>query len=124
MCIRDRIKPTLLHGSLIDLDHRKRELGKEVLALAEAGDVEAAMRLCVRKRLNVLISGGTSTGKTTFARSLLAMVDPAERLVTIEDAYELFPTQANVVGLKADRNSQGERTPARLLEASLRMRCV
>ena len=32
------IKPTLLHGSLIDLDHRKRELGKEVLALAEAGD--------------------------------------------------------------------------------------
>ena len=116
------IKPTLLHGSLIDLDHRKRELGKEVLALAEVGDVEAAMRLCVRKRLNVLISGGTSTGKTTFARSLLAMVDSAERLVTIEDAYELFPNQANVVALKADRNSQGERTPARLLEASLRMR--
>lgn len=116
------IKPTLLHGSLIDLDHRKRELGKEVLALAEVGNVEAAMRLCVRKRLNVLISGGTSTGKTTFARSLLAMVDSAERLVTIEDAYELFPNQANVVALKADRNSQGERTPARLLEASLRMR--
>ena len=116
------VKPTLLHGSLIDLDHRRRELGKEVLGLAEAGDVEAAMRLCVRKRLNVLISGGTSTGKTTFARSLLAMVDPAERLVTIEDAYELFPIQANVVALKADRNSQGERTPARLLEASLRMR--
>lgn len=115
-------KPELLHGSLIDLDHRKRELGKEVLKLAEDGDIEAAMRLCVRKRLNVLISGGTSTGKTTFARSLLAMVDPAERLVTIEDAYELFPTQENVVSLKADRNSQGERTPARLLEASLRMR--
>ncbi|MES2436345.1 MAG: hypothetical protein V4586_21230 [Pseudomonadota bacterium] len=51
------IKPALLHGSLIYLDHRKRELGKEVLAPAEAGDVEAAMRLCVRKRLNVLISG-------------------------------------------------------------------
>ena len=50
------------------------------------------------------------------------MVDPAERMVTIEDAYELFPGQANVVALKADRNSQGERTPARLLEASLRMR--
>jgi type IV secretion system protein VirB11 len=50
------------------------------------------------------------------------MVDPQERILTIEDAYELFPGQENVVALKADRNSQGERTPARLLEASLRMR--
>jgi type IV secretion system protein VirB11 len=116
------IAPRLLHGSLIDLDHRKRELSKEVLALAEAGEIEAAMRLCVRKRLNILISGGTSTGKTTFARWLLSMVDPQERILTIEDAYELFPGQENVVALKADRNSQGERTPARLLEASLRMR--
>jgi len=116
------IAPRLLHGSLIDLDHRKRELSKEVLALAEAGEIEAAMGLCLRKRLNILISGGTSTGKTTFARWLLSMVEPQERILTIEDAYELFPGQENVVALKADRNSQGERTPARLLEASLRMR--
>jgi type IV secretion system protein VirB11 len=72
--------------------------------------------------MNILISGGTSTGKTTFARSLLSMVDPRERILTIEDAYELFPRQENAVALKADRSAQGERTPARLLEASLRMR--
>jgi type IV secretion system protein VirB11 len=116
------IEPRLLAGGLVDLDARRRARAGDALRMAEAGQVSDAMRLCVEERMNILISGGTSTGKTTFARSLLAMVDPAERIVTIEDAYELFPRQENVVALKADRSSQGERTPARLLEASLRMR--
>lgn len=116
------IEPRLLHGGLVDLDAKRRERAGEAMKLAEAGQVVDAMRLCVEERMNVLISGGTSTGKTTFARSLLSMVDAAERILTIEDAYELFPRQENAVALKADRNAQGERTPARLLEASLRMR--
>lgn len=116
------IEPRLLAGGLVDLDARRRARAGDALRLAEAGQVSDAMRLCVEERMNILISGGTSTGKTTFARSLLAMVEPAERILTIEDAYELFPRQENVVALKADRSSQGERTPARLLEASLRMR--
>ncbi|MFN5827507.1 MAG: ATPase, T2SS/T4P/T4SS family [Rhodobacterales bacterium] len=116
------IEPRLLHGGLVDLDAKRRERAGEAMKLAEAGQVVEAMRLCVEERMNILISGGTSTGKTTFARSLLSMVDPDERILTIEDAYELFPRQENTVALKADRCSQGERTPARLLEASLRMR--
>lgn len=116
------IEPQLLHGGLVDLDAKRRERAGEAMKLAEAGQVVEAMRLCVKKRMNILISGGTSTGKTTFARSLLSMVDQGERILTIEDAYELFPRQENAVALKADRSSQGERTPARLLEASLRMR--
>jgi type IV secretion system protein VirB11 len=92
------------------------------MKLAESGQVVEAMRLCVEERMNILISGGTSTGKTTFARALLSMVDQRERILTIEDAYELFPRQENAVTFKADRSGQGERTPARLLEASLRMR--
>lgn len=116
------IEPRLLHGGLVDLDAKRRERAGEAMKLAEAGQVVDAMRLCVEERMNILISGGTSTGKTTFARSLLAMVDPNERILTIEDAYELFPKQDNTVSLKADRTAQGERTPARLLEASLRMR--
>lgn len=116
------IEPRLLAGGLVNLDARRRARVGEALRMAEAGQVSDAMRLCVEERMNILISGGTSTGKTTFARSLLAMVDTAERILTIEDAYELFPRQENVVALKADRSSQGERTPARLLEASLRMR--
>jgi type IV secretion system protein VirB11 len=116
------IEPQLLHDGLVDLDAKRRERAGEAMRLAEAGQVVDAMRLCVEERMNILISGGTSTGKTTFARSLLSMVDPDERILTIEDAYELFPQQENGVALKADRSTQGERTPARLLEASLRMR--
>lgn len=116
------IEPRLLHGGLVDLDAKRRERAGEAMKLAEAGQVFEAMRLCVEERMNILISGGTSTGKTTFARSLLSMVEPGERILTIEDAYELFPRQENAVALKADRSGQGERTPARLLEASLRMR--
>jgi len=116
------IEPRLLHGCLVDLDAKRRERAGEAMKLAQAGQVVDAMRLCVEERMNILISGGTSTGKTTFARSLLSMVDPGERILTIEDAYELFPRQENAVALKADRSGQGERTPARLLEASLRMR--
>jgi type IV secretion system protein VirB11 len=116
------IEPQLLHVGLVDLDAKRRERAGEAMKLAEAGQIVEAMRLCVEERMNILISGGTSTGKTTFARSLLSMVDPGERILTIEDAYELFPRQENAVALKADRSGQGERTPARLLEASLRMR--
>ncbi|MGL4280965.1 MAG: ATPase, T2SS/T4P/T4SS family [Albidovulum sp.] len=116
------IEPKLLHGGLVDLDAKRRERAGEAMKLAEAGQVVEAMRLCVEERMNILISGGTSTGKTTFARSLLSMVEPGERILTIEDAYELFPRQENAVALKADRSGHGERTPARLLEASLRMR--
>ena len=116
------IEPRLLHEGLVDLDAKRRERAADAMKLAEAGQVVDAMRLCVEGRMNILISGGTSTGKTTFARSLLSMVDPGERILTIEDAYELFPRQENAVALKADRSGQGERTPARLLEASLRMR--
>jgi type IV secretion system protein VirB11 len=116
------IEPRLLHGGLVDLDAKRRERAGEAMQLAEAGQVVEAMRLCVEERMNILISGGTSTGKTTFARAFLSMVDPGERVLTIEDAYELFPRQQNAVALKADRSGHGERTPARLLEASLRMR--
>ena len=116
------IEPRLLHDGLVDLDKHKRERAGEIVRLAGQGKLTDAMRHCVEDRMNVLISGGTSTGKTSFARFLLSLVDPNERILTIEDAYELFPGQANSVALKADRNSQGERTPARLLEASLRMR--
>ena len=116
------IEPRLLLGGLVDLDAKRRERAGEAMKLAEAGQVVDAMRLCVEERMNILISGGTSTGKTTFARSLLSMVDSDERILTIEDAYELFPRQENAVALKADRGAQGDRTPARLLEASLRMR--
>jgi len=69
----------------------------------------------------MIVSGGTSTGKTVTARKILSFVPEAERLITIEDAAELRPTQPNTVTLMADREAP-ERSADQLLTATLRMR--
>jgi type IV secretion system protein VirB11 len=78
----------------------------------------------VRARANILISGGTSTGKTTFLGALLREIPARERLVLIEDTPELPMTHDNAVGLVAVRGGMGEAQVAveDLLQASLRLR--
>ena len=82
------------------------------------------VQTAIRQRVSILISGGTSTGKTTFLNACLKTIDPSERIVTLEDTRELFPPQKNVVHLLASRGDQGSAqvTIQSLLEASLRMR--
>lgn len=93
-------------------------------AIVIQGDVAATLRTAVRARRNILISGGTSTGKTTFLNALLREIPAEERLIFIEDTPELQQTHANCVGLLAARGHQGEAvvTAEDLLIASLRMR--
>lgn len=78
----------------------------------------------VRSRRNILVSGGTSTGKTTFLNALLAEVPATERLILIEDAEELRIDHQNAVGLIAVRGRLGEADASAedLLIAALRMR--
>ena len=78
----------------------------------------------VRARKNIVVAGGTSTGKTTFLNALLREVPAEERLILIEDTPELFIRHANAVGLLAARGSLGEAqvNANDLLSASLRMR--
>lgn len=85
------------------------------------GDYLAAM---VRERRNILISGGTSSGKTTFLNALIREIPRGERLVTIEDTPELSVPHANAVALLAVRGAMGEAQVGveDLLQASLRMR--
>ena len=87
-------------------------------------DLARLLRDAVRTRKNILISGGTSTGKTTFLNALLREVPPQERLLFIEDTPELQIRHANAVGLLAVRSELGEaRVGANdLVAASLRMR--
>ena len=113
--------PTYLFGKAVSLDALRAEKMKNIAALAEES-LEVALQTLVQTRLNVLISGGTSTGKTTFARHLLTHVGDGERLITIEDAFELFPEQSNTVALLADRSTGSQRSANALLQASLRMR--
>ena len=64
---------------------RRPELG----SLLDRGDYPAFLREAVRSRLNILISGGTSTGKTILLNSLLHEIPQHERLIIIEDTPEL-----------------------------------
>jgi len=79
-------------------------------------------REVVHQRLNVLISGITSGGKTELARRLLWLVPPEQRLALIQDASELLPNLPNVVNLIAEREEGSPRGAERLLEATLRLR--
>ncbi len=87
-------------------------------------DAAEQLRKAVRNRRNILVSGGTSTGKTTFLNSLLAEIPREERLVLIEDTAELHLRHENAVGLIAARGelSEAEISAEDLLIAALRMR--
>lgn len=82
------------------------------------------LRLAVTSRKNVVVSGGTSTGKTTFLNALVKEIPSGERLVLIEDAAEIRLQHANAVGLIAARGGLGEANVSAemLLQASLRLR--
>ena len=84
-----------------------------------------ALLACVRERRSILVSGGTSSGKTTTLNALAFAIGDRERIVTIEDAAELRLPQSNVVALET-RGPSVEGTGAidvrTLLRAALRMR--
>ena len=82
------------------------------------------IKTALHERISILISGGTSTGKTTFLNACLKSIDANERILTLEDTRELFPPHRNCVHLLASRGDQGTAQVSiqSLLEASLRMR--
>lgn len=98
-------------------------------ALAALGSLDARQQSwllgLVADRANILITGGTGTGKTTLLSALLSEVPPTERIVTIEDVAELRPRHPHHVALEARQanlEGAGGITLARLVRESLRMR--
>ena len=134
LAIRKHVSPDLTlddyiaAGAFDATRHRqtleRSESDKALAALLDGGDVAGMLSSAVRARKNVLISGGTSTGKTTFLNALLREIPAEERLILIEDTPELHVRQANLVGLLAVRSELGEAqvTANDLLAASMRMR--
>ena len=83
------------------------------------------MRLAVRSRKNILVSGPTGSGKTTWTKALIREIAGEERLITIEDAQELvLDRHPNHVRLFYSKDGQGlsRVTPKQLLESCLRMK--
>jgi pilus assembly protein CpaF len=97
--------------------------------LIEIGSVPApvaeVLKAVVKSRRNVLISGGTGSGKTTMLNAMSAFIDNRERIVTIEDSAELQLQQEHVVRLEtrpANIEGKGEITQRELVKNALRMR--
>ena len=103
------------------LDDTEREL----LRLVGAQEYEPFMQLAVISRKNILVSGPTGSGKTTWTKALIREIPATERLITIEDAQELVLDQhPNHVRLFYSKDDQGlsRVTPKQLLESCLRMK--
>src|SRR5277367_6657570 len=97
----------------------------ELLRLLEAQQYESFMRLSVLSRKNILVSGPTGSGKTTWTKALIREIPSDERLITIEDAQELIlDRHPNHVRLFYSKDDQGlaRVTPKQLLESCLRMK--
>jgi pilus assembly protein CpaF len=122
------IPPLSLSGPLVTI----RKFGERRLSLADmiklgtlTTETVAFLQHCIQAELNILISGGTGTGKTTLLNALSQAIHDDERIITIEDAAELKLHQRHVLRLEARmRNIEGEGEIAirDLVRNSLRMR--
>jgi type IV secretion system protein VirB11 len=101
------------------------DIEAELASLHAARKFQAFLRLAVRARKNIIVSGATGSGKTTWTKALIREIPQCERLVTIEDACELvLEEHPNHVRLFYSKDDQGlsRVTPKQLLECCLRMR--
>jgi type IV secretion system protein VirB11 len=132
LAIRRQIAPSLTLQDYEAGDHfadttsgmSGRPVDQELHRLIGQRQFADALAVAVRARKNIIVSGGTSTGKTTFLNALLREIPSAERLILIEDTPELVIDHENCVGLVSVRGELGEAkvTANDLVSASLRMR--
>jgi len=97
---------------------------ERLVGLLNTGKHVEFFDLAVRSRLNILISGATGSGKTTFSKGLIKLIPENERLLTIEDTRELVVPHRNVVHMIYSKDGTGTAkvTAKELLESALRMR--
>ena len=100
------------------------DLDRELCEFLDAGKIEDFIRAAVKHRYTMLLSGGTSSGKTTFLNAILKEVPSDERIITIEDTREVKPLQKNFLPLVASKGDQGQArvTIESLLQAAMRLR--
>jgi pilus assembly protein CpaF len=122
------IPPLSLTGPLVTIRkfHHKRFFLDDLVAVGTLSEQAADfLKLCIRAELNILISGGTGTGKTTLLNALSEAIPDEQRIVTIEDAAELRLRQQHVLRLEGrpkNIEGEGEITIRDLVRNALRMR--
>jgi type IV secretion system protein VirB11 len=103
---------------------RPTETEIQLLEALQNENLMAFLAQAVRDRVSILISGGTSSGKTSFLNALMKLIPPEERIITIEDAPELVTAKLNSLSLVTSKGGQSQaRVDTQdLVEAALRMR--
>jgi pilus assembly protein CpaF len=120
--------PLALDGTSISIRKFSREdisLDKMVISGNISQPMADLLKIASASRLNMLISGGTGSGKTTLLNAMSQLINPTERVVTIEDSAELRMQQPHVVRLEsrpANIEGEGEVTIRDLVRNALRMR--
>ncbi|MFT8246982.1 CpaF family protein [Roseomonas sp. BN140053] len=120
--------PLAIDGACISIRKfakRKADLRDLAAGGSMSPNVAVVLEIAARCRLNVVISGGTGSGKTTMMNAMSRMIDHGERIVTIEDAAELQLQQPHVVRLEtrpANLEGKGEINQRDLVKNALRMR--
>lgn len=122
------IPPLAIDGAMLSI----RRFGVDLLAMENlielrtlTAEVAQVLQAIVKARLNIIVSGGTGSGKTTMLNILSSYIPQDERIVTIEDSAELQLRQPHVVRLETrppNIESKGEVTSRDLVRNSLRMR--
>jgi pilus assembly protein CpaF len=120
--------PLALDGPCISIrkfSKRKVDLNGMVELGSLSAPIARVLEIASRCRLNIVVSGGTGSGKTTMMNAMSRMIDHGERIVTIEDAAELQLQQPHVVRLETrpmNLEGRGEITQRDLIKNALRMR--
>jgi len=109
---------------ILEQGHTLGEHDRELLELKYSRNYAEFFKKAVLYKKNIVVSGATGSGKTTFMKSLVNHIPGDERLVTIEDARELFITQPNAVHLLYSKGGQSTSnvTAKSCMEACLRMK--
>ncbi|MBD3678237.1 MAG: CpaF family protein [Rhodobacteraceae bacterium] len=122
------VPPIAVDGSLVSIrKFKKDKLGIDDLVRfgAFTEEMAAYLQAAVATRLNVIVSGGTGSGKTTTLNALSSFIDNAERILTIEDTAELQLQQIHVGRMESrppNVEGKGEVSPRDCLKNALRMR--
>jgi pilus assembly protein CpaF len=122
------LPPLSLTGPLVTIrkfSKKRLDMGDLIGLGTVTTEVVEFLDRCIRAELNMLVSGGTGTGKTTFLNALSTSIPDSDRIITIEDAAELRLNQRHVLRLEArPKNIEGEGEIAirELVRNSLRMR--
>lgn len=108
-----------------EIQERENPVNAELCELLTKKDIKAFLNKAILGKKNIIISGGTSTGKTTFTNACIRAIPPEERLITAEDAREIIldkhPNRVHLVASKGDQG-RAKVTTQHLIEACLRLR--